>query len=51
MDGWWEPIVGPRLLFWVPPAFQQQPLYSPRTVFVTSSGQEIDLSCMAHGEH
>ncbi|KAG2065808.1 WD40 repeat-like protein, partial [Suillus decipiens] len=49
-DGW---IVGAdrRLLFWVPPASQQQPFYSPGLVFVMPSGLEIDLSHMAHGEH
>ncbi|KAG1815703.1 uncharacterized protein BJ212DRAFT_1358125 [Suillus subaureus] len=49
-DGW---MVGAdrRLLFWVPPPSRQQPFYSPRTVFVIPSGQEIDLSRMAHGEH
>ncbi|KAG2032878.1 hypothetical protein BDR03DRAFT_873117, partial [Suillus americanus] len=48
-DGW---MVGPdrRLLFWVPPASRQQPLYYPGTVWVIPNGLELDLSRMAHGE-
>ncbi|KAG2042132.1 hypothetical protein BDR03DRAFT_889470 [Suillus americanus] len=40
-----------RLLFWVPPPSRYRPFYSPGTVFVIPSGQGIDLSRMAHGEH
>ncbi|KAG2052469.1 hypothetical protein BDR06DRAFT_1009526 [Suillus hirtellus] len=39
-----------RLLFWVPPPSREQPIYSLRTVLIIPSGQEIDLSRMAHGE-
>ncbi|KAG1815761.1 uncharacterized protein BJ212DRAFT_1358512 [Suillus subaureus] len=49
-DGW---MVGAnrRLLFWVPLASRERPFYSPGIASVIPSGQEIDLSRMAHGEH
>jgi hypothetical protein len=50
-DDGWMVGVDRRLLFWVPPTSQQEPLYTPGTVLVIPSGLEIDLSRMAHGEH
>ncbi|KAG2158706.1 uncharacterized protein EDB93DRAFT_1119911 [Suillus bovinus] len=49
-NGW---VVGPkqRLLFWVPLASRRL-FYSPRTAMVIPrGGPELDLSCMAHGQH
>ncbi|KAG1898980.1 uncharacterized protein F5891DRAFT_433458, partial [Suillus fuscotomentosus] len=49
-SGW---VVGPknRLLFWVPPA-SRHTFYSPATALVIpGGGPELDLSCMAHGQH
>jgi hypothetical protein len=49
-DGW---MMGAdrRLLFWVPPASREQPIDSLRTLLMIPSGQNIDLSRMAHGEN
>ncbi|KAG2029825.1 WD40-repeat-containing domain protein, partial [Suillus americanus] len=49
-NGW---VVSPdgQLLFWVPPASREIPFHSPGTVLAIPSGQEIDLSRIAHGEH
>jgi hypothetical protein len=48
-DGW---MVGAdrRLLFWVPSPSREQLLYHPGTAFMITSGLEIDLSRMSHGE-
>ncbi|KAG2042072.1 hypothetical protein BDR03DRAFT_1006513 [Suillus americanus] len=50
-DGGWMVEPNRRLLFWVPPASQREPFYSPGTALLIPSGLEIDLSRMAHGEH
>ncbi|KAG1788321.1 uncharacterized protein HD556DRAFT_1245348, partial [Suillus plorans] len=50
-SGW---VVGPknRLLFWVPPASRDLFYYNPATTLVIPrGGPELDLSCMAHGQH
>ncbi|KAG2060372.1 hypothetical protein BDR06DRAFT_1002873 [Suillus hirtellus] len=48
-DGWMVGAYG-RLLFWVPPASQEQPFHYLGTTLVIPGGLEIDLSRMAHGE-
>ena len=48
-DGW---IVGPnrKLLLWVPPSYNNMPLYTPWTHLIIPRGSpELDLSKMAHG--
>ncbi|KAG1813787.1 hypothetical protein EV424DRAFT_1415585 [Suillus variegatus] len=50
LNGGWMKGTSHRLLFWVPPASREQPFYSPGTALIIPSGQEIDLSRMAHGE-
>ncbi|KAG2102841.1 uncharacterized protein F5147DRAFT_561983, partial [Suillus discolor] len=50
-SGW---VVGPknRLLFWVPPASRHLFYYNTATTLVIPrGGLELDLSCMAHGQH
>ncbi|KAG2046740.1 WD40 repeat-like protein, partial [Suillus hirtellus] len=49
-NGW---VVGPKnqLLFWVPPA-SRHGFYNPATTLVIPrGGPELDLRCMAHGQH
>ncbi|KAG2339585.1 hypothetical protein BDR05DRAFT_967764 [Suillus weaverae] len=48
-SGW---VVAPkrRLLFWVSPASRHS-FWSPGTALMISRGPELDLSCMAHGQH
>ncbi|KAG2151028.1 uncharacterized protein EDB93DRAFT_1140732 [Suillus bovinus] len=48
-SGW---LVGPnhRLLFWVPPASRRS-FWSSGTILAIPRGCDLDLSCMAHGQH